>query len=205
MHQHELVLEPVRAGKGVVLHARGDGVAVGPVVNHVHAVGRRALLLDQAPLHPIAERDNRVGLADQPPVDPIQRAIDGRVMKIFEQRRDFRKDVFAQKDKPRTGPPRRPERGQAENRRIGQRDDDVLRADFPRRGDRRSKICQVVCGAPCELAPSEQGAVRAQDVDAFMLFARHRPSASASASGPRCGRQIPACRARPATTDTWQP
>ena len=50
-------------------------------------------------------------------------------MEVLEQRRDLGKDVLAEEDEARAGPPRRPQRRQADDRRIGQRHDDVRAAD----------------------------------------------------------------------------
>ena len=101
---------------------------------HPRRIG--AFLLDQPPAHAIAERDDRIGLAEQVPVDAIERRVDRGVLEVLEQRRDFRKDVLAEKDEARAGAARGPQRGEPDNRRIGQRDDDVGPADAEA-GDRR--------------------------------------------------------------------
>ena len=127
VHQHEAIGEAVLAGEGVVLGPGHDRLAVGPVVNHVHARRVRALFLDQPAAHAIAERDNRVGVAQQITVDSIERPIDPAVAEVFEQRRDLGKDVLADEYEPRPGATRRPQRGETDDRRIGQRDDHVGR------------------------------------------------------------------------------
>ena len=83
-------------------------------------------------------------LPQQVPVDAIERGVDGAVLKVLEQRRDFGKDVLAEKHEARAGPPRGPERGEADDRRIGQRDDDVGPADAEAGRRRGREIADVV-------------------------------------------------------------
>ncbi len=108
VHHHEPIDESVRAREGVVLRPGHDRLAVGPVVDDVHARRIGALFLDQPAAHAIAERDDRVGLAEQIPVDAIERRVHRAALEILEQRRDLRKDVLAEIHEARAGAPRGP-------------------------------------------------------------------------------------------------
>ena len=178
MHQDEPIAQAVRARERVVLGSGRDGLAVRPVVNDVDAVGVGALLLDQPPLHAVAERDDGVGFAEQIPVDAVERAVDRLVVEVLEERRHFRKDVLAQEHEARARPARRPERRQAENRRIGQRHHDVLRAEPPARRERRREVAQVVAGAPGESPARERRAVGAENPHAPPFLGADGPQAS---------------------------
>src|ERR1043166_415013 len=109
------------------------------------------------------------------PVDPIEGPVDRRVVEVFEERGDFRKDILAEKHEARARPSCRRQRRQAENRRIGQRDDDVLRADLTRCRQSRHEEGEVVRCAADESPPGEQRAVRSKNPDAFPFLPRDRP------------------------------
>ena len=111
-----------------------------------------ALLLDEAAAHPVAERDDAVRAAEEIPVDAIERGVDGAILKVLEQRRNLGKDVLAEKHEARARPPRGPERGKADNRRIGQRDDDVGPADTEAGRRRGREIADVIRRASHESA-----------------------------------------------------
>jgi hypothetical protein len=174
VHQHEAVAETVFARERIVLRPRNDGLAVGPVVNHRHARGIGAFFLDEAASHPIAQRDDGVGLAQQVAVDAVERAIHQIIVKIVEQRRHLREDVLAEKHEAGAGAPRRPTRGQPDNRRIGQRHDDVGTADVEPRESRRSEIREVVGRASREAPRPKARAVGAKNRHTVMRFAIHR-------------------------------
>ena len=144
VHDDEAVGETVLARERVVLRPGDDRLAVGPVVDDVDARRVRAFFLDEPPPHPIAERDDRVGVPQQIAVDAIERRVHGAVLKVLDQHRDLRKDVLAEEHEARAGAPRRPQRRQPENRRIGQRDDDVGPADAEAGEHRGGEIAQVV-------------------------------------------------------------
>src|SRR5262249_4480940 len=155
----------------VVFRPRRDGVAVGPVVDDRHARLVGALLLDEAPPHAIAERDDGVGLAQEKTIDAIQRAIHEVAVEVAEERRDLRKYVFAQEHEPCAGAARGPARRQAEDRRVGQRHDDVGAADVCSGERRGSEIGHVIGGASGKTSRREPRAVRAQDRDAVPRLA----------------------------------
>ena len=68
--------------------------------------------------------------------------VDERAVEVLEQARDFRKNVLAEEHHAAARPRR--QRRQADDRRIGERDRDVLPRQPQRRPQRRQKIRDVV-------------------------------------------------------------
>jgi hypothetical protein len=72
VHDDEAVGESVLARERAVLRTGDDGLAVRPVVDDMDAGRVRAFFLDQPPPHPIAKRDDCIGVPEQVAVDAIQ-------------------------------------------------------------------------------------------------------------------------------------
>ena len=128
----EPVGQAVRARERVVLGPRRDGLAVGPVVDHVHArSGRRPSPRPGAAS--CGRRARRSASASRSRCRLMRSSarLTVVVVKVLEQRRHLRKDVLAQEHEPRAGAARGPQRGEADDRRIGQRHHDVLAAEPP--------------------------------------------------------------------------
>ena len=112
-------------------------------------------------------------------------------MEILEEHGHFREDVLAEKDELRAGPPRRPERQQAHDRRIGERDDDVGLLHGQRRHRGRQKIADVVERAAREAPRSKARAVRAKNPDAVVRLAADKAPPWHAAASPGGRRQRP--------------
>ena len=80
-------------------------------------------------LHGVAERNDAIRLPDKKSVHVGEHIVDDATMEVFEQHRDFWKDVLAEKYKRRVCATRGAERGKADDWRIRQRHDDVRPAD----------------------------------------------------------------------------
>ena len=157
-------MQAVLARERVVLGPGRNRVAVGPVVDDRDPRRIGPFFVDQPAPHPVAERDDRVGIAQQVAVDPIERAVDERVVEILEQRGDFGKNVLAQEHEPRAGAPSGKTRRETENRRIGQRHDDVGSTDVECGEPGRGEVGEVVRGAAGEPRRGEASAIRPENV-----------------------------------------
>ena len=131
-------------------------------------------------------------------VDRLERAVDRVAVEVLHQHRHFRKHVLKRhherRAEPQAGQPRR----QADDRRIGQRDDDVGLVEPEAGVARGQEVRDVVAGAAGESTLRESRAARPEDLDAVVTVAREH--AGTATSCPATG-----CSGRPATTDTRQP
>ena len=173
VHQDEAIGEAVLARERVVLRSGDDRVAVGPVVDDVDPRRIGALLLDQAAAHPVAERDDaRRRCRSRYRLMRSSAALTARFWKSSSSVATSGKMSSQRNTKRAPVAPRGPERGKADNRRIGQRDDDVGPAD------------------------AEAGRRRGREVADVVRRARHEPALAAAACRSRAGCRRPRCASR---------
>ena len=99
--------------------------------------------------------------------------VDQAAAESFDQGADFRKDVLAEEDESRA-PARRGQRREADHRRIGQRDDDVLPWKSERLQQGRREVRQIVGDAPRKHRGRKARARGAHDRHAVAALAARR-------------------------------
>ncbi len=171
VHHDELAVETVRRRERVAARARRDGGRVRPVRNDGGAIRGGALVLDQPAPHRLAERDVHRRPLDQKTIHPLQARVDRGAVEVRQERGDFREEVLERHHERRAEPPPRQVGRQADDRRIGQRDDDVRPVDPQARDARGQEVADVVARARRKPALVEVRAAGPVDLDAVPLLA----------------------------------
>ncbi len=167
---------PCCARERVVLGPRLNRVAVRPVVDDVDPRRIGALLFDQAPLHAVAERDDRdrrdgagTGSRDRASASTVG------VLEVLEQRRDLREDVLTQEDEARAGAARgrTARRGPRSADRSARRRRRADRAEA--RPRRRPEVADVVRPPAPRTGPAGSGVPYARRMSHAVRAPRGRP------------------------------
>ena len=185
MHDDERVREVLLDGEGIALRARDDGRAVGPVVDDRDLVRGGALARDESLAHGLAQGNHPVRLANQVSVHVGQRSVDRVAVEILEQGRHLGEDVLAEEHEAGLGSPRREQARQADDRRVGEGNDDI-RTAHPQPGEtRREEVAHVVQRPAHESLRAQRRAPRPDDLDAVVPLPLEEPAPPGRpASGP---------------------
>ena len=150
VHDDEALVQTISARPDVVPRLRGDAIRVDPVLDHAHAIGSRALLLQSAP-HRLPDRDDpvctpQVGLDHEP-----QQADQERVLEALELDCDLGEDILGDDDERDAEPPGDDEPDVTDHRRVGERQHHVGALERERAQDAVGQIRRVVDGPQMEV------------------------------------------------------
>src|SRR3990172_6007770 len=171
----------------VLFRTGDDGFTVGPVVDDHHLARVRALFPDEAFAHGLAQRDDAVRGPEEEAIDSVEQQVQDLAPELIQQPGDLGKDVLAHEDEPGVRATRRQERGQPDDRRVSQCDDDVGTRNPKRSHAGAEEIAEVVRSASREAPRPERGAPYADDLDPVVQLSRAwlPPRRTPSAFSPR--------------------
>ena len=194
VHDDERLGQAVGERPRIPLRPGDDGRAVRPVVDDRDAAGISMLAGHEPIPHRLADRHDAVRPGDEQARDALEQAIDPLAPEVAEETRHLGEHVLAQEDEARARAARAGERGQADDRRIRQRDDHVGPWHREPGQPRRAEVAQVVRRARGKAPRPERGSPRAQDPHAVSFLAPEREASTSPGRGRRAGRRRPVQR-----------